>query len=99
MEITVLGTSSSVTGFCLAGVKSSHCAANQEELITKIDEAMADPNIGILVLTQADYNGLPKRLQTQLSDSVRPTVIAIGTEQSQEMREKIKRAIGVDLWK
>jgi V/A-type H+-transporting ATPase subunit F len=26
-------------------------------------------------------------------------VISIGTEQSTEMREKIKRAIGVDLWK
>jgi len=26
-------------------------------------------------------------------------MITIGTEQSTEMREKIKRAIGVDLWK
>jgi V/A-type H+/Na+-transporting ATPase subunit F len=99
MEIAVIGTSSSVTGFCLAGIKSSHCAANEEELINKINEAMANPEVGILVLTQADYNNLPKRLQEHLSDSVSPTVIAIGTEQSQEMREKIKRAIGVDLWK
>ncbi|MGV8126824.1 MAG: V-type ATP synthase subunit F, partial [Methanothrix sp.] len=33
------------------------------------------------------------------SESIKPTVISIGTEQSTEMREKIKRAIGVDLWK
>jgi V/A-type H+/Na+-transporting ATPase subunit F len=99
MEITVIGTSNSVTGFCLAGIKSSHCVANEEELINKINEAMANPEIGIMVLIQADYDKLPKRIQTQLSDAVRPTVIAIGTEQSQEMREKIKRAIGVDLWK
>jgi V/A-type H+-transporting ATPase subunit F len=55
--------------------------------------------VGILVLKQSDYNRLPKRLQEQLSDSIKPTIIAIGTEQSTEMREKIKRAIGVDLWK
>jgi V/A-type H+-transporting ATPase subunit F len=60
---------------------------------------MADPKVGILVLRQEDYNRLPKRLQGTLLDSVRPTVIAIGAEESTEMREKIKKAIGVDLWK
>jgi len=99
MEIAVIGSGSSVLGFSLAGIKKAYSAANEDELISKIDQAMSDPEVGILVLTQSDYNKLPKRVQTQLSDSVRPTVIAIGTEQSQEMREKIKRAIGVDLWK
>jgi V/A-type H+-transporting ATPase subunit F len=60
---------------------------------------MADPNVGILVLDQKDYKHIPKRLQGILADSSRPTVISIGTEQSTEMKEKIKRAIGVDLWK
>jgi V/A-type H+-transporting ATPase subunit F len=68
-------------------------------MVTKIGTVMADSNVGILVLRQSDYNKLPKRLQEQLSESIKPTVITIGTEQSTEMREKIKRAIGVDLWK
>jgi V/A-type H+-transporting ATPase subunit F len=99
MEIAVVGSGDSVLGFSLAGIKKAYSASTEDELVSKIEMAMADPNVGILVLTQKDFNSLPKRLQEQLSDSVRPTVISIGTELSTEMREKIKRAIGVDLWK
>ncbi len=99
MEIAFVGGSESVLGFNLAGVKKSYAANTEEEMVSKIGEVMADSNVGILVLRQSDYNKLPKRLQEQLSESIKPTMIAIGTEQSTEMREKIKRAIGVDLWK
>ena len=99
MDIAFVGASETVLGFYLAGVKKSYVANTEEELVSKIGEVMADSNVGILVLKQSDYNRLPKRLQEQLSESIKPTMIAIGTEQSTEMREKIKRAIGVDLWK
>ena len=99
MEIAFVGGSESVLGFNLAGVKKSYAADTEEQMVSKIGEVMADSNVGILVLKQSDYNKLPKRLQEQLSESIKPTVISIGTEQSTEMREKIKRAIGVYLWK
>ncbi|MDD1722047.1 MAG: V-type H+-transporting ATPase subunit F [Methanosaeta sp. NSM2] len=99
MEIAFVGGSESVLGFNLAGVKKSYAADTEEQMVSKIGEVMADSNVGILVLKQSDYKKLPKRLQEQLSESTKPTVISIGTEQSTEMREKIKRAIGVDLWK
>ena len=99
MEIAFVGGSESVLGFNLAGVKKSYAADTEEQMVSKIGEVMADSNVGILVLKQSDYNKLPKRLQEQLSESIKHTIISIGTEQSTEMREKIKRAIGVDLWK
>ncbi len=99
MEIAFVGNGDAVLGFNLAGIKKSYAANTEDELVSKINDVMADPNVGILVLKQSDYNRLPKRLQEQLSESIKPTMIAIGTEQSTEMREKIKRAIGVDLWK
>ena len=99
MEIAFVGGSESVLGFNLAGVKKSYAANTEDELVSKIGDVMADSNVGILVLKQSDYNKLPKRLQEQLSESIKPTMITIGTEQSTEMREKIKRAIGVDLRK
>lgn len=99
MEVAFVGSSDVALGFNLAGVKKSYPANSEDELVAKINDAMADPNVGILVLKQSDYKMLPKRLQEQLFESTRPTVIAIGTEESTEMREKIKRAIGVDLWK
>ncbi len=99
MEIAVIGSGDSIIGFSLAGIRKTYEAASEEEIVSKVEEVMADPAVGILVLSQKDYYSLPKRMQSTLSNSVRPTVIAIGTEQSTEMREKIKRAIGVDLWK
>ena len=99
MEIAFVGNPDTVLGFNLAGIKKSYPASTEDELVSKINDVMADRNVGILVLKQSDYNRLPKRLQEQLSESIKPTVISIGTEQSTEMREKIKRAIGVDLWK
>jgi V/A-type H+-transporting ATPase subunit F len=99
MEIAFVGGSESVLGFYLAGVKKSYAANTEDEMVSKIGDVMADSSVGILVLKQSDYNKLPKRLQEQLSESIKPTMITIGTEQSTEMREKIKRAIGVDLWK
>ena len=99
MEVAFVGNRDTGLGFNLAGIKKSYAANTEEELVSKIGEVMADSNVGILVLKQSDYSRLPKRLQEQLSESIKPTIIAIGTEQSTEMREKIKRAIGVDLWK
>ena len=99
MEIAFVGGSESVLGFNLAGVKKSYAANTEDEMVSKIGDVMADSSVGILVLKQSDYNKLPKRLQEQLSESIKPTMITIGTEHSTEMREKIKRAIGVDLWK
>ncbi len=99
MEIAVVGSGDDVIGFTLAGIRKAYGVASDDELISKIEEVMADPEVGILVLNQSDFNRLPERLKSTLIDSVRPTIVSVGTEQSTEMREKIKRAIGVDLWK
>ena len=42
---------------------------------------------------------LPERLRDQLSASVTPTVLGIGTEEDTTLRDTIRKAIGVDLWK
>jgi len=99
MEVAVIGSSDEVIGFTLTGIRKAYEAASEDELVSKIEEVMGDPNVGILVLNQADFNKLDTRMQSRLVDSVSPTVISVGTEESTEMREKIKRAIGVDLWK
>jgi V/A-type H+-transporting ATPase subunit F len=43
---------------------------------------------------------IPRRLHATLEDSVKPTVITLGIEEGGlSMRERIKRSVGVDLWK
>ena len=58
-----------------------------------------DSDIGIIVIDSENLIRLPERLRQQLSDSVSPTVLGIGTEEDNTLRESIRKAIGVDLWK
>ncbi len=100
MEIAVIGSSEFVLGFRLAGIRRTFTAESDEKLVEHITKALDDGTIGILVLQNRDMNRIPRRLQTTLENSVKPTVIAVGGEEGgMSMREKIKRSVGVDLWK
>jgi len=100
MEIAVVGSSDFVLGFRLAGVRRTYAVESDERLVEYITRALDDGTIGILVLQSRDMNRIPRRLQTTLENSVKPTVIAVGgNEGGLSMRERIKRSVGVDLWK
>jgi V/A-type H+-transporting ATPase subunit F len=100
MEIAVIGNSEFILGFRLAGIKKTYAAENDEKLNECITSALSDGQVGILVLNSSDMERLPRRLRTTLENSVKPTVIALGGEEGGlSMREKIKRSVGVDLWK
>jgi V/A-type H+-transporting ATPase subunit F len=100
MEIAVIGNSEFILGFRLAGIHKTYTAENDEKLTEYITSVLSDSEVGILVLNSSDMDKVPRRLRTTLEDSVRPTVIAIGGEVGGlSMRERIKRSVGVDLWK
>jgi V/A-type H+-transporting ATPase subunit F len=100
MEIAVIGNSEFILGFRLAGIKKTYAAENDEKLNEYINNVLHDGNIGILILNSSDMERVPRRLRTTLENSVKPTVIAIGGEEGGlTMRERIKRSVGVDLWK
>jgi V/A-type H+-transporting ATPase subunit F len=100
MEIAVIGSSEFILGFRLAGIHKTFAVDDEPRLVEAVNQAIADPEVGILVLSSADMERVPRRLRTRLEESVRPTVIAIGGgEGGMSLREKIKRSVGVDLWK
>jgi len=100
MEIAVIGNSEFILGFRLAGIRKTYTAENDEKLNECITSVLADGQVGILVLNSSDMERLPRRLRSTLENSVKPTVIALGGEEGGlSMREKIKRSVGVDLWK
>jgi len=100
MEIAVVGSSDFVLGFRLAGIRRTYAAESDEKLAEYITRILDDGTIGLLVLQSRHMNRIPRRLQTTLENSVKPTVIAIGGEEGgMSMRERIKRSVGVDLWK
>lgn len=99
MEIAVVGKSEFVVGFRLAGIHKTYDVTTDKDLESKIRECLNDRNLGIIVLHRDDLSKLPASLQKVIDESVEPTFIAIGSKEDAGLRDKIKRAIGVDLWK
>ncbi len=97
MEIGVIGSDEFTLGFRLAGVRRVFVADenNYQEIM---QEAMSDANIGILAVNANDLQYLPANMKTKVMDSIQPVVVPIGGDQS-DLREKVKKVIGVDLYK
>ncbi len=96
----MLGSTDFVTGFLLAGVRKT-IIATPDDLETKVRETLSEPNVGILIMNEDDMQRLSPHTRSVLEDSIEPTVITVGgtSEESTSLREKIKRSVGVDLWK
>ena len=100
MEIAVIGNSEFILGFRLAGVTKTYPADSDEKVVEYVNKVLNDITVGILVLNSSDMANIPPRLRITLENSVHPTVIALGEEEGGlSMRERIKRSVGVDLWK
>ncbi len=100
MEIAVIGNSEFILGFRLAGIRKTYATDDDEKLSEQITSVLQDGDVGILVLNSSDMEKIPRRLRATLENSVKPTVIAIGGEEGGlSMRDRIKRSVGVDLWK
>ncbi len=98
MEIAAVGRDDFVQGFKLVGVRRA-VATTKEEIERKLAEILDDPEVGILVLDTADMKGLSHTMRRRLETVARPVVIGVGAAEDEDLRTKVKRAIGVDLFK
>jgi V/A-type H+/Na+-transporting ATPase subunit F len=100
MELAVIGKSEFVTGFRLAGVRRVYETSEITTTESAVKSVLEDKSIGILVMHNDDISDLPEFLRKDLNESVQPTVVALGGSGSgSSLRDKIKQAVGVDLWK
>lgn len=97
MEIAVAGSDQFVLGFRLAGVRKT-VAAEPEALEAAVEGVIEDESVGILVLKGDEMARLPAGLRRRLETLPRPVVIAVGREEEEDLRTKVKRAIGIDLF-
>jgi len=99
MEIAVVGNSDFAIGFRLAGIRKTF-DVTPSDIESKIQSVLNDKNVAILIVHNDDLRMLSPHIRQTLDDSVEPTVIAIGGKgESTNLRDKIKQAVGVDLWK
>lgn len=97
MQIAVVGSEEFVTGFRLAGIRKVQVATG-DDLLNSIVKLMDEPDVGILAIYTKDLDALPVQLRSRMLDSVDPVVITVGEEEG-DMRDKVRRAIGIDLYK
>jgi Archaeal/vacuolar-type H+-ATPase subunit F len=97
MDIAVIGNEDFVLGFRLAGLRRVF-VATPETYEQKMLEAMSTPEVGILAADGKDMQYLSHITRQKVLDSIQPVVVPVGKDES-DLREKVKRAIGVDLYK
>ena len=97
MEIAVIGSDEFVLGFRLAGIRRVF-VTNSDNYQEKMLEAMSQPTIGILAVDAKDLANLSFQVRQRVNDSIQPVIVPVGGNDS-DLREKVKRAIGVDLYK
>lgn len=100
-EIAVIGSPEFTTGFRLAGVRVFENVPDEEKP-EKLDDAvsnvLANEGVGIAIMHEDDLEYLPRKLRQNVETSVEPTFVMLGGGAgSGGLREKIKRAIGIDL--
>ncbi len=98
MEIAAVGRDDFVQGFKLVGVRKA-VPATKDDLEKKIAAVLDDADVGILVLDTADMKTLSNTMRRRLETVARPVVIGVGATEDEDLRTKVKRAIGVDLFK
>ena len=99
MEIAIVGSPEFTLGFQLAGIMRLHNPENDEEMSQTLRSMLDEKEVGIIVVDAVDLTRMPDKLRQRMSDSISPTVLGIGTEEDNTLRESIKSALGVDLWK
>ena len=99
MELAVIGSQEFTLGFQLAGISNIYNPENDEQMSSQLKSLLNSKEVGIIVIDSSIMTTLPERLRDQLSASVTPTVLGIGTEEDTTLRDTIRKAIGVDLWK
>jgi len=99
MKLMVIGNQDAVWGFALAGVRG-RIVTTAEELNRALDAAMADKEVGIVLVTEDVANLARQRVDTAMVRSTVPLVVEIpgpaGPRPDRPpLSEVIRRTIGV----
>lgn len=93
-KIVAIGNEEFTLGFELIGIESYELI-ELEKLISKGND------IGIVIINQADYDTLSIKLKNDISKLLKPIVVILSADdvKGNTLKEKIIKALGVDLMK
>ncbi len=99
VEIAVVGEEEFTMGFRLAGIRTV-IDTLPKDAETQLKSLFAQQNIGIIITSKKMMEQVNPDMRRMLDESVSPvTVVVSDKDEMGNLRESIKKAIGVDLWK
>jgi vacuolar-type H+-ATPase subunit F/Vma7 len=99
MRIAVVGDESFTIGFRLAGIKDvvqAHDAASFDDAVASL---IRDKDIGIVIVPSALLSSASAKTRRIAEESTRPVVFPMGERKNTDIRNRIIKVVGVDLWK
>jgi len=96
MKIAAVGSEAFVLGFRLAGVNNVF-TAGRDRIEGTIRSAVSSDQFGILIVHEEEVRHVSEQMRELMLRSIRPVIIKIGGEE-EELRNKVRAAIGVDLF-
>jgi len=101
MNVMVIGHPDAVLGFSLAGI-DGRTAASAAEVNAALDEALAIPGIGIILVTDDAAAMIKARMEQLKMHSTIPLVVEIPAPENVRphnppLGEVVKRAIGIKI--
>ena len=97
-DIIVVGSPEFITGFRLAGIRNT-IPTDLSGMEKVLKELIRSETAGIIILHDSDIEKMDPELRERLWRSTKPVVVSIGSEPERDLRDKIKRTVGVDLFK
>lgn len=96
-DIAVVGGNDFCLGFRLAGVDETF-EAGEEEFEETLNQVMEE-EFGIVIVHKDQFNTLPQTKRVDIQNSVDPVVVPLSRQgESEDLRAKVKQALGVDIW-
>ena len=100
MKVAVVGDADFTLGFRLVGIRDIYEVSNDDELVEAVKNVLDRKDVGVVVIRYEDLRKLPPILRREIDERVEPTFVAVGGVGAvEELRDKIRKALGVDLWK
>jgi len=103
-KIAVVGDSTIITGFKLAGIESVYYVRDDVEGEAKLNELIDDDSLGIVIASEKLVNACDWKLKKRIEAAAKPVVITIPdksgpSEEGESLAKLVKRALGFDIMK
>ncbi len=99
MRIAVVGEESFTIGFRLAGIKDVVQAQDTKSFEDAVATLIGDQDIGIVIVSSTMLSEASPVFRRLAEESTRPVVFPMGRQENTDIKNRIIKVVGVDIWK